>query len=620
LSTTQFDEFEVAMTGPTARRAAILLLLILCAFLHAPLVAQANRRKPAEPPTMQGFLRYQIRGLTAASGAFAGGAIKGQAMYVAAVHRMLPGFFKILSGMAKFSKDPTTQEMSDFLRSQGPNVNFSALPVSAGYGAELEFTLEQVRKDEWQLKRGNVRWSSETYFRLAAGEGELMDKFRGQGSAALDPKTSAITLVMTGKKGSRRASLDVSAQFPAAIDGMSLFRTPIATITIELRGNKEIWQTQSAFGFSNREVKESSPPMGGVYFGKEGPPQDVFRGWEIYQDLLDSGVMAEWELWPKCGAWIEEPSDNAELVYDDKKPGQLVDTALAQVQPSFWGGDLQWLLPQISESELDPPRDKATGDSFEVKYTNLPEKNSEFRKTKVLAYFDSDRAKQAGCEDPEPVDVGYFFSRSALNHGGLPGLKAGDNSDNRPNPNWLHYWMQTKANVGLPWHFVRYGAMAGTCQEALGYYPPGEKHVVVCDPRDFTKWNPFRADVLEGIDFFAALLLHEKQHHDDYWRWWAAGHDIELDSDPVNPETNWRGKAGLPGDWIPDLLEHTVPVPRQIKARKGARFSPNRQDSFGYKLDDEHYLAYAAEFQWRMGSADQEDWSCPGKQTFECGQ
>ncbi|MGH7509802.1 MAG: hypothetical protein ACREMZ_10060 [Gemmatimonadales bacterium] len=55
--------------------------------------------------------------------------------------------------MAKISKDPSTMEVLDFLRSGTPGVDLSAIPISAGLGVEVEFTLELVKK-EWRLKRG----------------------------------------------------------------------------------------------------------------------------------------------------------------------------------------------------------------------------------------------------------------------------------------------------------------------------------------------------------------------------------------------------------------------------------------------------------------------------------
>ncbi len=81
------------MPGPVLRRATLLSCLLLCVAVESPPPARAAGGAP--PKTMQGFLRVEIRGLTAVSGGFLAGMLAGQGMYVATAHRMLPGFFKI---------------------------------------------------------------------------------------------------------------------------------------------------------------------------------------------------------------------------------------------------------------------------------------------------------------------------------------------------------------------------------------------------------------------------------------------------------------------------------------------------------------------------------------------
>jgi hypothetical protein len=596
------------MPGPVVRRATLVSFLLLCAAVESP--PPARFAPDAPPQTMQGVYRYKVRGLTAGGGVFIG-MMAAQGMYVATVHRMLPGFFKILGGMAKFSKDPSTAEVLDFLRSGTPGVDLSNIPISAGLDIEIEFTLEKVKKDEWQLKRGSYRWSSDANFRFSAGEGQIKENVRGQGSGTLDPKISSISLVTTGKRDSRRSELTGSVQMSGQGGGNSVVTNGPVKISFDYRGDKVIMEVNLPGLAHHREALGGGLWEREFPFSKSGPPERLVKGRETYQDLLDSQVVEEWELWPECGAQIESPVDNDELVYNEKNPGQLVDTALAEVQPSFWEDDLHWLLPEISGSELEPRRQKANGNDFDVVYTNLPEKNSEFRKTKVIAYFDTDRAKRAGCKDPEPIEVGYFFPREGLNHGGPPGPKFAVPAD-LPNPNWFHYWMQTKANVGLATDFVRFGGQYRPCPDsAHAYYMYGQRFVVVCDLGSgiggFVGYNALAPGYYpEGIDWFASILLHEKQHHDNYWRWWSKGYDEILDTD---------------GDDIPDLLEHTVPVPPIVRSKTHrTKFSPKAYDSFGYKINDEHYLAWAAGLNWDIGSADNEDWSCPGAQTKKCGQ
>jgi hypothetical protein len=596
------------MPGRLHCRAALLSFILLCAAVESP--PPALPAQSASPQIMQGVYRYQVRGLTAGAGVFTTMLFKAPGMYHAAAHRMLPGFLKILGGMAKVSNDPSTKEMHDFLRSGDLfGLDLSTIPVAAGFGVEIEFTLELVKK-EWRLKRGSYRWSSDHHFSVSAGEGSLSENVRGQGSGVLDPKTSSITLVNIGKKGSPRLELSglipISSGFTA---GKSVFANgPMRWSFDHGRGEMEVVMGGLASHREKMEGAENLGVVGHISFSKSGPPERVVKGMEVYQDLLDSGVVEEWELWDgPCRATIESPANNEELVYNTEQPGRLVDKALAKVTPSHWEDDLEWLLPEISESELKPPRPDRKGNDFDIEYTDLPEKNSAFSLTEVVAEFGA-RAKAAGCQNPKLSNVGYFFPRFGLNHGGPPGPKSEANADKRPNPNWFHYWMQTKANPGLPTHFVRYGGHDKTCLDARGYYQGGKDYIVICDLGDFVGWNPLAPGYhAEGIDMFASTMLHERQHYANFRSWWGAGYEPTLDTD---------------GDYIPDLLEHTVPVPPEVKTKPGIerKFDPNKQDTFGYGTGDEHYLAWAAALRWKQGSADTEDWSCPGHQTFVCGQ
>lgn len=602
------------MPGMILRRAALLSIVLLCAVVESPSAVRAAQSKP--PDTMHGFYRYKVRGLTAGAGLFSAMVFKAPGMYAATVSRVVPGFFKILSGMAKLSNDPSTKEMHDFLRS-GSSWDLSGVPITAGYGVEIEFTLELVNK-EWQLKRGSYRWSSDHHFSVSAGEGSIVENVRGQGSGPLDPKTSSITLTTTGKKGDLRQELagdiDITSGFTA---GKSVFTNgPIRWAFDHGTGEMQIVLPGLASVRERLVEPGENMSFGHISFSKGGPPEKVLKGMDVYQDLLDSGVVEEWELWDECKGVIESPHYQEEWVYNLEKPGRLIDTAIATGFPSFWSDELRWLLPEIPGSDLDPVREKANGDSVDIVYTNLPEKNSSFAFWQIGAGF-SNRAKAAGCEDPEPTVVGYFFRRDGVNHGGPPGFKSGSNPDQKtPNPNWFHYWMQTKANAGLPTHFVRYGGLDQDCLDAHGYYYPGADHIVLCDlsRHKFKGYNPLVPGfVPKGIDWVAQIVLHERQHFYDYnnREWWPKGHLPGLDKDPVDSVGTGRT---FPGDDIPDWLEPSLSPPPEVKARRGAKFDPTMQDSFGWGVEDEHYFPWAAALRWRMGSVNKEDWACPGKQ------
>ncbi|HEV8454243.1 MAG TPA: hypothetical protein VGQ24_05105, partial [Gemmatimonadales bacterium] len=456
---------------------------------------------------MQGVYRYKVRGLTAGSGVFTS-MMTAQGMYVATAHRMLPGFFKILGGMAKFSKDPSTAEILDFFRSGTPGVDLSTIPVSAGLDVEVEFTLEQAKK-EWRLKRGSYRWSSDAHFSFSAGEGQITENVKGQGSGALDPTTSSISLVTTGKRGALRSELNVEVPIPGNAAGKSVITNGPIKIAFDYRGDKVIMEVDLPGLAHHREVLGGGLWGHQISFSKSGPPERVIKGQDTYQDLLDSHVVEEWELWDECTATIESPSDNERMVYNLEKPARLLDTALANISPSFWENELSWLLPEISGSLLDPPRLKRNGNDFDIVYTHLPEKNSAFDFREVVADF-SDRAKAAGCKNPKLTKVGYFFPRTGYNNPG-PSAKAEGNPEMVVDPNWFFYWGQTDAAQGRSAE-LRYGGTAGICSErrvieevdgkeltkvirepVFGYAPWGKPYVVICNLEvvGFTDQNPY---------------------------------------------------------------------------------------------------------------------------------
>lgn len=592
-------------------RVPLLSVILICAVVESPPPARAAQGD--QPQTMHGFYRYKVRGLTAGAGVFSAMLFKVPGTYAAMVSRVVPGFFKILSGMAQVSNDPSAKEMHDFLRSGDLyGMDYSTIPITAGYGIEIEFTLELVKK-EWQLKRGSYRWSSDHHFSVSPGEGSIVENVRGQGNGALDPKTSSITLMDVGKKGSPRLELAGNILITSGfVAGKSVWTNgPIRWAIDQGKGEVEIVMGGLA-AVRDKLPGANEPVVGNFSFSKRVTPGVTGR--EVYQDLLDSGVVEEWELWSECSAAIEIPKKEDELSFDRRKPGRLTHLARAKVKPSFWEDDLHWEFEAIEGSTLDTPPEKANGNDFPITYTNLPEKNSAFKFGEVRARFDTERAKRARCKDPEPHKVGYFFALTGVNHGGPPGPRPDRApSADRPNPNWLHYWMQTKAGLGLPVSFVRYGGVGGGCKSLLGengYFLRGDKYIVVCDDAALISENPLAPDMLlEGIDAFAATVLHEKMHHDLYWKWWGAGYGTPDDPDNEILDSD--------SDGIPDLLESSLPVPPQVKSKTGrTKFSPKYTNSFGYKrMDDEHYLAYAAEFEWRPGSAKQEDWACPGQQT-----
>jgi hypothetical protein len=148
--------------------------------------------------------------------------------------------------------------------------------------------------------------------------------------------------------------------------------------------------------------------------------------------------------------------------------------------------------------------------------------------------------------------------------------------DNNGIPNWYEYWSESSASIGNH----KYDAET----PYYGYYPHGEHYFyigyIASGKNDQTEHM--------GIDCFAETVIHENTHMTDYLNWWPKGYDENKDLDR---------------DKIPDNIEPSL------------GFDPTKPDTDGDREIDFEDRGYDAEWTWKAGSANQEDWSCPGKQT-----
>jgi hypothetical protein len=104
-----------------------------------------------------------------------------------------------------------------------------------------------------------------------------------------------------------------------------------------------------------------------------------------------------------------------------------------------------------------------------------------------------------------------------------------------------------------------------------------------------------------GIDAFGVTVRHEWQHYLDYRRFWVARYgryieEFDTDRDRIPDRLE-----------VPDSLQPPPPLNKRVK-----HFSPLKYDSALKGLGDEHTFAYAAEYEYPIGVADAEDWSCEG--------
>jgi hypothetical protein len=96
------------------------------------------------------------------------------------------------------------------------------------------------------------------------------------------------------------------------------------------------------------------------------------------------------------------------------------------------------------------------------------------------------------------------------------------------------------------------------------------------------------------IDLFAMTCRHERQHQTDYDTWWRPiggyGQNRHLDAD---------------SDFVPSSIEPSLGLDSLNKFS-----NPWGADS----VSDFEYRGYNSECIWLRGSADQYDWSNPGRQ------
>jgi len=584
--------------------------LPLVALLVESHATQSTLPAQAPGPVIHGVLHYKTRGLTALPAGIFSGAMVGAGSMVM-MQRIMRNFFRVFSAAPGLSNNPSMKEMNDFMRA-GDNLDLSRLPIVSGYDADVSFILQPDEQGVFRLKTGSVTWSADnnSKFEVAGANGNthrFTDQFRGQGSAPLNPETSHISLTFDTKSKPNTFDFEVDLSHPFPYDGKSEWSAMggLVVISAEERAGTITWNLKMPFpGAGVPDRHEGEPGSKSVGYSRHGPVDSVRHGRELWYNAMDASELIEYELFTSCDAFIEAPAEDAVLVFDAASPARLEKEARAKVTPAFWGGDLGWKLPSVPESRIEPAGDKRTGGELPFAYEGMPAKNKDFGKRNIEAAFGSGGKRSVACKDPKPQPVRFFFSREAENNPGTPRA-----------PNWFQYWKQTPAaqehESGL-----RYQANADKCTSSqtkadgstgkshdFGYYPWNSfaEYIYICDfaPSGFRTQLLFGGAQVDGIDVFGVTVAHEWQHKTDFEKWWTKGYKTDSDK-----------------DLIPDAEEAAVPAPSFLTGVKDSpqSFNPQKWDTFGYGFGDEHYLAYAAELNWRVGSADAQDWSCPGHQ------
>jgi hypothetical protein len=333
-----------------------------------------------------------------------------------------------------------------------------------------------------------------------------------------------------------------------------------------------------------------------IKFDKSNPYSPDTTG-EVFS--LDSGQL---------DLRISTADGKTDLVFDAQPTGRLSTTLKADVTPAQYSDRVEWSLFDIQGSQRKIMPATAIGKEIKLEFTGLPQKNSAFGKKTVFA-----KVRIASCEVSDSKEIRVFYPRDAKN-----------NPKHTP-PNWFYYWSQTSACPGP----ASWGDPANACgtpenraDGALGYYRNTylDDKYYICDfaklGSDFEfetvqlKNGGFDSAKVKGIDTMGAACHHENGHFTHFRDWWF----VHRANHPFSPTEDFNKNSikdsvenqfDQDGDLVPDAVETTLGL------------DPTKKKTlmqYGVDLDDEEYLAWVAEGKWRIGSADGEDWACPGKQ------
>jgi len=333
-----------------------------------------------------------------------------------------------------------------------------------------------------------------------------------------------------------------------------------------------------------------------------------------------------WSLQPdECSAdsdipevVISKPGKDAELVFRNE-PGEIDSKAVAYFMleenelPESLPRSLEWTFPEIAGSTLKTKPEDGRGKVVEFFYEGMPEKNSAFGKEREISVI---LAPFRECMEPVRQPIRVFFERDGM---GNPSGEA---------PNWFYYWMQTRAGHDQGEGQVTYG---GTCVDKRGEPILGRFNgvddpdlVIVCDGAQETDFNPITYRETEGIDLFAVIIIHELKHMTNDHEWWGKLNEEH------RPDGIFEYVEYTTGDRVQDELDHYTSwgdylelmnqadqdedgIPDKLEEEMG--FDPEDKDSRDLGYPDTEYSAYEAENAWVTGSADEEDWAVPGKQS-----
>jgi len=350
---------------------------------------------------------------------------------------------------------------------------------------------------------------------------------------------------------------------------------------------------------------------------------------------------------------ITMPEDGEQFVFDGQSPGKLEIEAKASIEGNC-DEDATWEIDDIdgSKKSFDP---ESPSNNVTIRFEELPVDNSSFGEKTITASACGKRSA--------PVKVAVFFPPKSKNH---PGEGSGKT------PNWLHYWLQTPAGMGLS--YPASVDLKEACPRERVVGPGGEifekiedakfepikstTKIFVCETlyNRRLQSNPlagkrclkkqFGDHQVSGIDYFASVISHERAHKNNFTEWWGdclknkpydapdeslrekliEDNPIQDNETPDNykkwlkvriPSYRRELLAGFETCMAGEADEDHDKVPDAKESGEG--LDPEKPDTCGFGQTDDESFGYAAEYDWTIGSADSEDWSECGKQWTKGG-
>ncbi|HLL52710.1 MAG TPA: hypothetical protein VK447_04130 [Myxococcaceae bacterium] len=297
----------------------------------------------------------------------------------------------------------------------------------------------------------------------------------------------------------------------------------------------------------------------------------------------------------------------ADYLFDEGTPGKLEipfekKGAWKDGQPA--DDEVTWDISNNGSGKL---KQQKTGNTVKFVANGLFDTNGEFGERTVTAALE---VKDCRCEADEKK-VRLFYISEAKNN---------PNNKLQSMPNWAFYWAQTKA-----------GQRLGTSDRVQFVYRDTIPPPIIGDPpegQEFGRYEPVNDTLYvsqlangtccppasggaknEGIDCFAVTVNHESRHREQLTEWWGpqlSRYPCFKDPHCLNDKDN---------DRVPDNVE--VAAGCGVKAvpviKSPVPTCPRMPHHCG-KMTDLEMDAYEHGWRWPTGTADKEDWGCPGKQ------